>query len=201
MFKKVIGISGHTDDVEFGAGGTVHRLKEEGATVDFVTFSWADQEELIEESKNSAKILGVDNFTLHNFERRNFPKDRQKILDELIKLRENNYDLVLVPNSGDVHQDHSVVSIETVRAFKERCTIWGYILPHNTVFGQDPRQFVKLSAKNVETKIDAIKCYQSQFKKNKIFFSVDVVMSYLRSWGSEILVEFAEKFEVIRGVY
>ena len=54
-----------------------------------------------------------------DFEVREFPRDRQKLLETLVSLRnEIKPELVLMPNSDDVHQDHHTVYQEGLRAFK-----------------------------------------------------------------------------------
>jgi len=49
-----------------------------------------------------------------------FPENRQKILEDLIKIKkEIKPDLIFVPSFNDIHQDHQVLTQEGLRAFKK----------------------------------------------------------------------------------
>ena len=86
---------------------------------------------------------------------------RQEILEELIKIREQNkFDAVFIPSVHDIHQDHSTIAAEGIRAFKNT-TLLGYeLIWNNLTF--NTQCFVKLQKEHVETKINALKEYKSQ---------------------------------------
>ena len=72
-------------------------------------------------------------------------------------------DLVLLPTKDDIHQDHSTVSMEGLRAFKNT-TVMGYeLIWNNLKFNSSA--FVELSKENLQKKINALKKYKSQKEK------------------------------------
>ncbi|MGZ4418076.1 MAG: PIG-L deacetylase family protein, partial [Gaiellaceae bacterium] len=86
-WKRVLVLAPHTDDGEFGAGGTMTRLVEEGAEVRYVAFSIATRslpegfppDTLAQEVKEATAELGIspENLTVHDFDVRTFPQHRQ----------------------------------------------------------------------------------------------------------------------------
>ena len=140
-WKRVLVLAPHTDDGEFGCGGTMARLVEAGADVRYVAFSIATKslpegfppDTLAREVREATTELGIPeaNLTVHDFEVRTFPEHRQDILELLIGLWEDwKPDVVFQPSLHDIHQDHQVIAAEGLRAFK-RTTILGYEIPWN----------------------------------------------------------------------
>ena len=139
--ERVLVLAPHTDDGEFGCGGTMARLVEDGAEVRYVAFSIATRslpegfapDTLAREVREATAELGIpaENLTVHDFDVRTFPDHRQEILELLIELwNEWQPDLVFQPSLHDIHQDHQTVAAEGLRAFK-RTTILGYEIPWN----------------------------------------------------------------------
>ena len=122
---------------------------------------------------------------------------RQEILEELILLREKyTPDLVLLPTKDDIHQDHSTVSMEGLRAFKNT-TVMGYeLIWNNLKFNSSA--FVELSKENLQKKINALKKYKSQ--KEKTYMKKEFIESLAKTRGVQVGVEFAECFEVLRWI-
>ena len=120
---------------------------------------------------------------------------RQEILEDLIKIRkENHYDLVFIPSLHDIHQDHTTIAQEGVRAFKNT-TILGYeLIWNNLTF--NTQCFVELEKRHIEQKVHALSEYQSQGKRN--YLSPSFIYSLAMSRGVQAGYEFAEAFEVIR---
>ena len=195
MFENILALSPHTDDVEIGCGGTLRKFQEKGNNIRVIAFSWCKLEELKQEISVSTKILGIDNLDILDFPHRNFFLKRQEILDILYNIASNTkVDLVLVPSTRDLHQDHQVICSEALRAFKNS-TIWGYEMPWNNIIFQT-NCFVKLSQENIQKKIEALSCYKSQ--KHRIYFQEDFQWSIARTRGTQIGTEFAEAFELIK---
>jgi LmbE family N-acetylglucosaminyl deacetylase len=120
---RILAIGAHTDDIEIMCGGTLARLIEEGNKVSYCTFSFANESlppgfppgTTMKEANKSAETLGIpliDRY-LYDYEVRNFPANRQKILDDLIEFRKAiQPDLVITHNSWDLHQDHETICRE-----------------------------------------------------------------------------------------
>jgi N-acetylglucosamine malate deacetylase 1 len=205
--KRVLVLAPHTDDGEFGCGGTINKLINEGADVYYCAFSACEQsvlpqfpsDILITEVKAATKVLGLKpaNLILKDYEVRTFNYRRQEILDDIIKLRTAiNPDIVFVPALTDIHQDHKTVAEEALRAFKFS-SILSYELPWNNISFQTSC-FYKLSDENLRVKIEALKQYQSQ--AHRPYSSEDFIKSLARVRGVQISANYAETFEVIRWI-
>ena len=155
--NKILILAPHTDDGEFGCGGSVARFIEEGKEIYYAAFSTAEEsvpepwpkDILKTEVKEATKRLGIpqDNVIIFDFKVRELSYHRQKILEELVKIKNDICpDLVFLPSSNDLHQDHSTVSIEGIRAFKTT-TILGYEIPWNNIQFQ-AESFIILSVDN-----------------------------------------------------
>lgn len=206
-FRRPLVIAPHTDDGEFGCGGTMARLIEEGADLRYAALSIAEdsvpaglpREMLAGEVAKATRELGLDerNLIVERFPVRRFPEFRQQILELLVDLnRRVEPDLVLLPCSTDTHQDHQVVSQEGFRAFK-KTTLLGYEIPwNNLTFSTNA--FVFLDARHVEAKLRAIRCYVSQLGRE--YVDEQFIRSLARTRGVQIGAEYAESFEVARFV-
>ncbi len=198
---KVIAIAPHIDDVELGAGATIHHLtKSKSNKVYYVGLSLpplVDSNTFHEEFSESTQILGLDSerIILRNFNPRNLFDARSEILQLFYDLnKELKPDLVIIPNSQDIHQSHEVVFAEARRAFKYT-TILGYELPWNSLdFSMDV--FITVDREDVEAKVAAINAYRTQ--KNRMFFANDIVGDLARVRGKQIGREYAECFELTR---
>ena len=105
-------------------------------------------------------------------------------------------DLVLMPSLNDIHQDHSTIAEEGLRAFKNT-TILGYeLIWNNLTF--NTTSFVKLDKKYIQAKCDALKEYKSQGERD--YMSEDFIFSLAKTRGIQIGCKYAESFEVIRWV-
>ena len=202
---RVLVLAPHTDDGEFGCGGTLAKFLQEGMEVYYVAFSsceaslprGAAKDTLIIELKNAANSLGIkkENLVIFDYPVRKFPSHRQAILEDLVKLnREIKPDIVFLPSTYDTHQDHNTISDEGFRAFK-KCTILGYELPWNNLTFTTS-SFMFLTEEHIQSKIKAIKCYKSQYGRQ--YSTEDSIRSHAVMRGTQIGFQFAESFEVIR---
>ena len=205
--QKILILAPHTDDGELGCGGSIARFIEEGKNVFYAAFSTAEQSvdpklpnNILEiEVKAATKKLGIkrENLFIYNNEVRKLNYIRQEILEELIKLKKKiDPDIIFMPSINDIHQDHSTVAKEGLRAFKDR-TILGYELIWNNITF-NTSTFIILQHNHVQSKVDALQEYKSQ--KDKAYMSQDFVFSLAKSRGVQIGKEYAECFEVIRWV-
>ncbi|HEY8935960.1 MAG TPA: PIG-L family deacetylase [Ohtaekwangia sp.] len=207
-FRKVLVLAPHTDDGELGAGGTVSKLIESGSEVYYAAFSTAEQsvpdgfpkDILKTEVKNATIRLGIkpDHLLIYNYEVRKLNYVRQEILEELIRLRKQIApDLILLPSLNDIHQDHTTVAQEGLRAFKQK-TILGYeLIWNNLTFSTSC--FVQLKEDHIRKKCDALKAYASQ--QHRDYISEEFVTSLARARGVQIGCQYAEAFEVIRLIF
>lgn len=205
--KTILILAPHTDDGELGCGATIAKANSEGAKVFYAAFSTADesvpdgfpQNQLEIEVKDATQRLGIkkEHLFIYKFEVRKLNYVRQEILEELIKIRKQiQPDIVFLPSSKDIHQDHKTVNEEGIRAFKF-CTILGYeLIWNNLSFATDC--FIEISKQQLDAKIDALQAYATQ--EGKLYMDPDFIRSLAKIRGTQIGVPFAETFEVIRWI-
>lgn len=205
---RVLLLSPHPDDIELGAGGTVVKLLENGADICWAVFSLCEDTAQKEMPKDTFKkeflgvlsALKITKNHIYNFDNKNFPARRQEIMDNLVEIKSAfNPELVICPSTADVHQDHKVISEETVRIFKRDSSIVGYEQPWNNLAFK-PSMFSKLTESQINKKWELLSIYKSQFIKKRNYFSKDFILGLARTRGVQCNSEFAESFEVIRWI-
>jgi len=207
QFANVLVLAPHTDDGEFGCGGTMARLIENGVKVTYAAFSTAvksvpegfPKDVLKHEVRAATGVLGIPEADLkvYDFEVRTFPTMRQEILDQMIVLAEElRPDCVMMPALIDLHQDHKTIAEEGLRAFK-RTTVLAYEIPWNNL-NFSHQAYVRLEERHVEKKVQALACYESQGHRN--YTREDYIRNVALTRGINIGCEFAEVFEVYRWI-
>ena len=205
--KNILVLAPHTDDGELGCGASIAKYVEEGNNVFYAAFSTAKEslpegmpdDQLEKEVKEATKRLGIpaNNLLIYGFLVRKLSYYRQELLEELVKLkREIAPDLVLMPTTNDLHQDHYTVAIEGLRAFKQT-SILAYELPWNNITF-NTQAFIKLEKKHIEKKIYALDAYNSQKKRS--YLNSEFIFGLAKTRGVQINAEYAEAFEVIRWI-
>jgi LmbE family N-acetylglucosaminyl deacetylase len=204
-WKRVLVLAPHTDDGEFGCGGTMARLVEAGIDVRYIAFSIATRslppgfppDTLAREVREATAELGIppERLQVHDYEVRTFPDRRQDILEQLVELWEElRPDAVFQPSLHDVHQDHQVVAAEGLRAFK-RTTVLGYEIPWNN-FDFAYQCYVALESRHVERKIAALEHYASQ--QHRRYANAEYIWNLARMHGINVNRKYAECFQVYR---
>jgi LmbE family N-acetylglucosaminyl deacetylase len=207
-YKKVLVLAPHTDDGELGCGGTISRLIEEGSQIYYMAFSICEESvpegypknALEIEARNATKVLGIpeENLIIKKYPVRKFNQFRQDILEDLVKVRgEIKPDLIFMPCSNALHQDHNAIYNEGIRAFKHFNCL-GYDLPWDTITFPTTC-FFKLDERHVQKKVEALKEYKTQNFRS--YVDRDFVNGLARVRGAQIAEDFAESFELIRAIY
>jgi len=205
VFSPTLVLAPHVDDGEFGCGGTISKLIENGINVYYVAFSAAEdsvpdgfpKDILRKEVVDATKLLGLerDNVTVLRYPVRRFLEYRQDILEDMIQIGHTiQPSVVFCPSRHDIHQDHWVIANEAVRAFKHG-SIFGYEMPWNNL-SVDTTAFVPLDESHVSAKLKALECYMSQ--KFRSYIEPDFIKSLARVRGAQIGEPYAEIFEVVR---
>ena len=205
--KRVLILAPHTDDGEFGCGGSIAKLIEQGANVSYAAFSLCEVSvphkwpiDILEhELKRAAKALGIlkSNLLIYRYPVRRFAEYRQDILEDLVALQRSLHPtVVFIPSYNDLHQDHHIIVQEGMRAFK-KTTILAYEMPWNNI-DFSTQLFIKLEKRHVDKKIAALREYESQKEKEYADENYMISLSHVR--GVSIGAEYAEAFEVVRCV-
>jgi len=203
--KRVLVLAPHTDDGEFGCGGSMARFLDERVEVFSAAFSSCSKsvpqgfpnDILVSEYKSANLALGVkkNNILLFDYDVRTFPSKRQEILDDLVSLRKDIApDLVFMPSVYDIHQDHLTLAEEGLRAFKNS-TILCYEVPWNNI-SFCTSSFIHLKAAHVNKKILALSNYKSQTHRN--YAAPEFIRALALTRGVQISARYAEAFNVIR---
>ena len=206
-FRRALVLAPHTDDAELGCGGTLARLLENGTEVHAMVFSTASDslpadrppDTLKQEFFAAADALGLEREQcyVYDYTVRRLSYSRQEVLEEMVRVRRQvEPDLVLLPSGHDLHQDHQVVHTEGLRAFKD-VTVLGYELPWNHI-SFDAQAFVTLEPRHLDAKWAALQAYRSQFELGRPYFSRSFIEGLARVRGTQVKVEIAEAFEVMR---
>ena len=205
--SRVLVLAPHTDDGEFGCGGTIAKFTEEEKEVYYAAFSTASKsvpkkfpKNILEfEVRKATEILGIpkSNLIIYKYEVRKLNYFRQDILEEMVKLKKDiDPDLVFIPSINDLHQDHHTIAMEGLRAFKQKSVI-SYELPWNNITFRT-QAFVKLSEENIKKKVEALKAYESQ--KDRFYASEEFIRGLAITRGTQINSKYAEAFEVMRWI-
>jgi LmbE family N-acetylglucosaminyl deacetylase len=207
LFSNVLVLAPHTDDGEFGCGGTMARFVEQRARVTYTAFSTATRsvpegfprDILATEVRQATARLGLgeEDLRVFDFEVRTFPTNRQDILERLIEMQhELQPDLVLMPSLNDLHQDHHTIAEEGLRAFK-RTTVLGYEIPWNNLTFHH-QVYVRLESRHIDRKVAALACYQSQ--KHRNYAREDYIRNLAFTRAIDVGCELAEVFELYRWI-
>jgi LmbE family N-acetylglucosaminyl deacetylase len=202
---KILVLAPHTDDGELGCGGSIAKFCAEGKEVFYAAFCLCAKSlpaglppnTLELECKKAISVLGIpsSNLILFNYEVRELPASRQKILEELLQLNKQiNPDMVFLPAASDIHQDHQVIHQEGMRAFKN-ISIAGYELPWNNNSFHNSF-FIRLTETEVEKKVGALKEYKSQSHRN--YMQEDFIRSLAKVRGIQCNSMYAEAFELYK---
>lgn len=205
MYKpeKVLFLAAHPDD-ELNAAGTLNKFVRQGAKVYYAVFTDCKEDSkeldfepnvLFEEMRKSLDAIEITTFYLPKKKHiaRYLYMERQSILERMVAIdKQVHPDLVIVPNTKDLHQDHITITQEARRAFRH-CSIFGYESVRALITSENIC-FIELDAFNLDAKIAAMLCYKTQVLR----IDIGARESLAKVRGSQAGYRFAEAFEVIR---
>ena len=154
---------------------------------------------LREENRLMLKQLGLGskNVFFEDYPVRDFFKFRQDILEKMIELRKKlQPDVVILPCSEDVHQDHKCIFEEGERCFKNHSTLIGFSYPWNAFIDKN-NFFVELSAIEVNDILSLLRNYKSQ--KSRLYMQEDFIKASFVANGIKIGKPMAAGYEFIKG--
>lgn len=168
MYKRVLAVGAHVDDVELGCVGTLLKFKEQGADVDIVVSTdQTSPRASIHGPVNywkSQDILGIPFNIMRNGRDDNdrpIIKCDSETISRMDTVVNNGYDLVITHSAGDYHQDHRTtydVVRSSLRSFTGEfwCMEIGQYSNKNSKF--NPNIFVDIT-EHMEQKLSALSCY------------------------------------------
>ncbi len=208
---NILVIDAHPDDAELGLGGTIFKMVKEGYNVYILDLTdgeptpFGSKEKRMEEAKRAAEVLGVKKRITLDLPNRYLFDTKEARIKVAEVIREYEIDFIFTHHGEDVHPDHvGARSITDGARFYAKLVktdmrgtprypkrIFYYIASHKRkVFEPD---FIIDITEEFERKLEAIKCYESQFllnpERRNIF---DVVETVARYYGSRIGVKYGE---------
>jgi LmbE family N-acetylglucosaminyl deacetylase len=203
---RILGLSAHTDDIELSAGGKLVKHLMNNDEIKIFVFSFCqdslpkdfEPEKLKQEFITSMEKIGIEDYEIFNFPVRQFSEFRQSILDELVTVKQEfNPELIITHSINDTHQDHQVVAMESIRAFKNSASILAMQMPHNNLQFQN-QYYERLTEDHMGVKLLMLEQYESQRVLKRKIFDNELILSWARLNGFCCNAEFAEVFEVVR---
>ena len=208
--RIVLAIGPHPDDIEIGVGGTLLTLAAAGHAVHMLDMTngeptpRGDPQTRAGESARAAEVLGVRSRTTLDLPNRYLMdglEARTKVAEVIRRIRP---DLLLVPYWVDAHPDHVHTShICDAARFQAKFTktdmagepwypsrIFYYLCSHLRI--EFPASLVVDVSAHFETKIEALKCYVSQFEVEGKLPVVDLMTRYAAYFGALIGAEYGE---------
>lgn len=198
--KKIFFIGAHPDDIELGCGALIANIAN-SSEVFCITLSDnqnnPELKNLIAEHFASMSVLGLakDHTIVGNFETRCFLHARQEILEFLINLNKQHHpDIVFVHSKSDLHQDHGVVTDETLRAFRGT-SVFGYDVIRSSQ-GFFPKFLVEVSENDLQRKLESLAAYKTY--AGKYYFRPELTRAILIKNGALCERPLAEGFDILR---
>jgi LmbE family N-acetylglucosaminyl deacetylase len=198
--RRICFIGAHPDDIELGAGALIAHIADQ---TDLRCVTLSDNQKnptlsnIVREHYTSMAALGVphEKVIVKDFETRRFPHFRQEILEYLITLnREYHPDIVFTHTKNDLHQDHSTVTDECLRAFRGT-TLLGFDVLRSS-YGFFPNFLVEVTQADVDKKIAALAEYKTY--ESKYYFDPQITRATLIRHGALAERPYAEGFDTLR---
>ncbi len=208
---KILAIGAHPDDMELEAGGTLAKFAKKGYDVYLLILTvggYTDMkgntyinEVLRDEAKEATKILGIKDIMFLDYPTMNLPVNGEIVTRVDSIINELHPDLLISHHPFDSHQDHKSAAdiiFAVSRQGRVKNVLSGSTLPYRpNVFAFRPQFYVDIT-ETIETKLDAIRAYKTQYKKFGSEKLIEQVKSMAKYYGWAMGYEYAECFEVIR---
>ena len=201
--RTILAIGAHPDDIEFGCGATILRLREEGAATYGLVMTGGEKGHdnkhegsvRVKEACSAANVMALCDITFHDFPDTLLHEHKTEIREAIeAAIARWRPDIIFTHNSHDVHTDHQVVFDATREAARGAYTVLCYENP-NTPPSFRPGYFFDVG-EHIDGKIAALARHKTQRKKPYAASAVIRAMAGFR--GSQARVLFAEGFEVMR---
>lgn len=172
--RRVLCLSPHPDDTEFGCGATLHRMREriEARIVVFSDRARTRGEKHNERDQIAASArlgipaanvrfvdqlgIGVARLPVRFFGTEESRDRIRQIVAHVVK--EFDPDAILTPALGETMQDHQALTQEVVRVQRGRAAILGYETPkHDRLM--NPAAFVHVGPADIRAKAEAVNCF------------------------------------------
>lgn len=219
---KILVISPHPDDETLGCGGTILKHKDIGDKIYWLIITNIDikngwDKDIVEERQKEIETVAE----MYDFEKTfklDYPTAKldtipmQEIIESISKvIFEIKPEIIYLPNRSDVHTDHQITFKTAYSCTKNfRYSFIKKILMYETLSETEfapalpenifvPNVFVDIT-NYFEKKLEIFKIYKSEIMKDPLPRSLDSIKALARYRKSQIGVEYAEGFMLIREV-
>lgn len=207
---RILAVGAHLDDIELACGGTVAKAVKAGHEVKMIVMSKSGytnfdgrvmrlDEIAVEEGTRAARILGVDDFEVLDFDNKDIPYD-STVIEELDKrMTVFRPDIIFTHWPFDTHQAHVGTSKSVISAARRYNTVYFFepISPSGRSYvGYRPQVYVDISDE-ISVKIDALKQHESELNKFGEGW-IRGVKARAAFRGYEMNREYGEVFETLR---
>lgn len=211
---KVLVFAPHNDDEVLGVGGTISKYARAGHSVTVCEVTSGSKYKMMqEEARKAHQVLGVEKSIFLNLPVVKLKTLEPAEINSAVAKVVNDVqpDIVFIPFIGDMHLDHREVtesvlvavrplsnsSVKTVYMY-ETLSETGWNIP-NGERSFIPDTWIDIT-ETIETKIEAMKCYQSQIKEYPNPRSPEAIKALAMYRGSTVSVDYAESFMLIRNI-
>ncbi len=195
----VLAIGAHPDDLEIGAGGLLARLSADGADVTMAVVAVPNELDIRRaEARAGADVIGAELLVLYE----DHPRRVEDVpMYELVRrfdqlVGDLHPDLVVTHSANDLHWDHGLVHRATVSALRRTpCDLLAFLSsPEMNAHARCVGECFADVSKSIDTKLDAIRCHNSQLGK----FDLESSRDLARAMGRISGYEYAEAYQVLR---
>lgn len=208
-FGKVLVIGAHCDDIEIGCGGTLHRLAQMGVPVHgmVITDTHYQRNNIVvregrtsrKEAEAAARVIGY--LPVFGTQRNNgiiLDEDLVYLIREQVE--KHGIDTVFTHWDGDAHLDHVKVAQATIMATRDTRSLFMYRCNRFKVATHFPANFSVDISDSWQSKLKALKCYESELKRLGDHF-LEYVENWNRCEGIASGTQYAEPFVCVKSLW
>ncbi len=213
--SKILILAAHPDDETLGCGSTISRLSSEGHELHLMTFTNGvgarkdrDQEDRNNKLNEVCSILGISSFNHGDFPDNGM--DSVPLLD-VCRYIDNHCpfepDLVFTHHPECLNIDHTIIYRASITVFRpqsgKKQTILSYFVPSSTDYNPTSTMAgcIHVDTKGfLDKKIQALSVYDEEMRRYPHSRSYENIKNLSCVWGSEVGLEHAEKFKMIRSI-
>lgn len=203
---NVLCVVAHPDDEVLGCGGTLAKHAENGDEVGI----WYGTDHYHDERNDAAAILGLSTSVVGCLALPDQKFETVPIIEsqQFMEMSTFQPDVIYTHHPGDLNLDHALIARAVLTAFRPKpeskprtilaCEVLSsteYTYPR--VF--QPNWYVSLTADQVSQAQDALACYASEVHSYPHPRSRTAIRNRAAVRGSEIGVDYAEAFQLLRG--
>jgi len=198
---NALAIGAHPDDIEFGCGGTLLKLRKAGHSVSLLIMTSGEcggfPDTRRDEQTKVAEFIGADHLLWGYQQDTKIPVSNEVIgvIDTAIK--KTKAELVLFSHDQDTHQDHRALAFCAISATRYTKWVLSYEVPTSVNF--EPQIFVDIGDV-IEDKMKLLRMHASQIDKTQVphHAITENAMACAGFRGFQGKVKYAEGFMAIR---